>query len=331
MKIRHIVFSALSVVCIVCALVFGGFRRSVTEMNVRDFAAENFAGTSENKYAQFAVYLTEDDYLTPDGMMEIKNTLESKMTENSIEHEGNYLLAGSCEMNVTLSREALTADALATVYFGDWFGLHPTLPVRGGYLDESAATTDFCVIDDLAAWRLFGSTDVCGMDIEINEKIYTVSAVLPADRSIYAKYYGEKPRVYILYSSAAMRDSRITFTSLEAVLPDPITDSAEKMFTDAAASYSKDIYKITDRFGAAELFENIKELTTLGVMEGKSFPYYENVARIMETKCALLLIFEGTFYILSAVFFVILLVLIFRPIFENLREKRAAKKRHAIY
>lgn len=331
MKIRHIVFSALTLACLAFALVLGSLRNSVTEENFRDFAAESFAGASENRYAQFALYLSEDDYLTPDGMMELKNTLESKMTESSIEHEGNYLLCGSAEQNAVVTRDTLSADVIATVYFGDYFGLHPTLPVKGGYLDESAETTDFCVIDDLLAWRIFGSTDVCGMDIEINGKLYTVSAVLPADRSVYAPCYGEKPRVYILYSSAAKRDERITFTSLEAVLPDPITDSAEAMFTEAVASYSDDVHKITDRFSVAELWENIKGFTSLGVTEGKNFPYYENIARIMETKCALLLVFEGTFYILSLAFFVTLLVLIFRPITQNLKEKRLAKKRHAIY
>ncbi|MBR5539311.1 MAG: ABC transporter permease [Clostridia bacterium] len=331
MKIRHIVFSALSLLCLLIALCFMWMRHSVTAENFRDFAAETFAGSSETKYSQFAAYLGESDYLTPDGMMELKNTLESKMTENSIEYEGKYLLSGSCEKEVTILRDTLSVNAVATVYFGDYFGLHPEIPVSGGYLDESAATTDFCIIDDLAAWRLFGSTDVCGLDVRINEKLYTISAVLPADRSEYASYYGEKPRVYVLYSSAAMRDERVTFTSLEAVLPDIITDFAKTMFKETVSSYTDEIYTVTGRFAPANLFDNIKGITSLGVMEGKSFPYYENVARIMETKCALLLVFEMAFYILGTVFFATLLVLIFRPINENLKEKRAAKKRHAIY
>lgn len=331
MKKRYIVFTALTVGCLALALIFGCARRSVTKDNVRDFAAETYQGASETNYTQLAVYLTEEDYLTPDGMMGVKNDLESAMTEASIEHGGRYLLSGSSEQSVVLARDAITVDATATVYFGDWFGLHPHLPLKGGYVTESAATTDFCVIDDLAAWRIFGSTDVCGMELSINEKLYTVSAVLAADRSTYASYYGEKPRVYILYSSAAMRDERITFTTLEAVLPDPITDSAKNMFSEAVASYSEDVHVITDRFTLPELWEDIKNMTALGVMEGKTYPYYENVARVMETKCAMLLSFEGAFWSLAAVFLVTLLVLIFYPISKRIQEKRLAKKSHAIY
>jgi len=327
MKKRYIVFGALTVVCLVLALVFGGVRKNVIKENVRDFAAETYRGQAAMRYSQLAAYLTEEDYLTPDGMMGIKNSLEAAMTEASI--ESGYLLCGSSERNVVLTREALTVEAVATVYFGDWFGLHPHLPIEGGYVDENAVSTDFCVIDDLAAWRIFGSTDVCGMELSINDKLYTVSAVLAADRSTYAPYYGEKPRVYILYSSAAMRDARITFTSLEAVLPDPITDSAKTMFSEAVASYSEDVTVITDRFTVPALWRIIKRLPELGVMEGKQFPYYENVARIMETKSAFLLIFEGAFYLLTSVFFVTLTVLIFYPLHGRLQEKRLAKKRHA--
>lgn len=328
MKKRYIIFGAACAVCLATALILGGARRGVTKSDMRDFAADTYAGASGTSYTQLAAYLSEDSYLTSDGIMDVKNGLESAMTDASIEHGGRYLLCGSAERDVVLTRDALTLEATATVYFGDWFGLHPSLPLVGGYVDESAATTDFCVIDDYAAWSIFGATDVCGMELCINEKTYTVSAVLAADRGVYAEYYGEKPRVYILYSSAAMRDERITFTSLEAVLPDPITDSAKTMFSDAVASYSDDVHVITDRFEVASLWDNIKDFPSLGVMEGKNYPYYENVSRIMETKCAMLLVFETAAYILAAVFFVTVLAMILYPVSKRIKENRLRKKSH---
>ncbi|MBQ9134003.1 MAG: ABC transporter permease [Clostridia bacterium] len=331
MKKRTIVFGVLTLVCLAVALCLGAARRGVTEDDVRDYAAEIFRGSAEDKYAQLAFYCSEADYLTPDGIMSVKNQLESALTAESIDPAGKYLLAASVEKNVSVSRDAQTLSAIATVYFGDYFGLHPDLPLKGGYVDESDATTEFCVIDDYTAWRLFGSINVCGMDIEIDGKLYTVSAVLAADRGTYASYYGETPRVYILYSSAAMRDQNLCFTAAEAVLPNPITDFAYDMFSEAVSGYSEDVQVITGRFTPIELWENIKSMPSLGVMEGQSFPYYENVARIRETKCAMILIFEGVSWILAAVFLVTLIVLILYPISQKLKEKRLAKKRHAIY
>ena len=330
-KKRYIVFGVLTLVCLAAAFCLGAARRSVTEDDVRDYAAEAFRGDAEDRYAQLAFYCSEEDYLTPDGMMSVKNQLESAMTAESIDPAGNYLLTASVEKQVSVSRDTATLSAIATVYFGDYFGLHPDLPLKGGYVDESDATTEFCVIDDYTAWRLFGSIDVCGMDLEIDGKLYTVSAVLAADRGEYASYYGETPRVYILYSSGAMRDQNLCFTTAEAVLPDPITDFAYDMFSEAVSGYSEDVQVITGRFTPIELWENIKGMASLGVMEGQNFPYYENIARIRETKCAMILVFEAVSWILAAVFLVTLIVLILRPIFKNFQEKKLAKKRHAIY
>ena len=103
------------------------------------------------------------------------------------------------------------------------------------------------------------------------------------------------------------------------------------MFSEAVSGYSEDVQVITGRFTPIELWENIKSMPSLGVMEGQNFPYYENVARIRETKCAMILIFEGVSWILAAVFLVTLMVLILYPISQKLKEKRLAKKRHAIY
>ena len=78
---RYIVFGALTLGFLLAALLLGCARRSITRENMRDFAAEAFRGSAETRFAQFAAYLTEEDYLTPDGMMGLKNDLISSSTE----------------------------------------------------------------------------------------------------------------------------------------------------------------------------------------------------------------------------------------------------------
>ena len=263
-------------------------------------------------------------------MMSVKNTLDTALLAESISPEGGYLLCGSTERTVTLTRDALTAEATATVYFGDWFGLHPTLPLSGGFVDESATAVDYCVIDDYAAWRIFGSTDVCGLDIEIDGRIYTVTAVVEADKTDYADYYGITPRVYIRYDSAAMRQKNFSFTALECVLPSPISDFAADTFAQAVSAYGEEIVENTGRYTPVRLWEKIRGMTEMAVADGDSFPYYENISRIRETKCAMILVFEAVCYIGSALMFIVLLYMVLHPLAVRHREKRAAKKRHAI-
>lgn len=161
-----------------------------------------------------------------------ENALEASLTADGIKPDGGYLLAGSGETAVTLTRESVmadgmtsvnTTDATATVYFGNWFGLHPTAPLTGGFVNGGETGYGYCAIDEYTAARLFGSVDVCGLDITVNGFMYTVTAVVPADRGTYSGYYGYTPRIWLLYNSPAMLSERLTFTSLEAVLPSMTT------------------------------------------------------------------------------------------------------------
>lgn len=330
MKKRDIVLAAAVICTLLCGLCLGSARRAVVGDDRRDFAAEAFRGASDMRYEQLSLYCGDDRHLTADGAMAVKNSLDSALIAESISPSGGYLLCGSGEERVTLTRDALAADAVATVYFGDWFGLHPTIPLSGGLAIGGESAVDCCVIDDYAAWRLFGSTNVCGLDIEIDGMVYTVTAVVEADKTDYADHYGITPRVYIRHDSAAVRRRDLTFNALECVLPSPISDFAKKTFSAAVAAYGDTPVENTGRYTPVRLLDNIRGMTELAVANGESLPYYENISRIRETKCAIILVFECVCYIGSALTLTVLLYLVLHPLALRRRERRAAKKRHAI-
>lgn len=342
MKKRYIVLGALVLGLALAALGLGAARRSVVGDDRRDFAAETFRGASETRYVQLSLYPKEEKHLTADGMMAVKNALEASLTEDSIKPDGGYLLVGSGETAVTLTRESVmadgmtsvnTTDATATVYFGNWFGLHPTAPLTGGFVNGGETGFGYCAIDEYTAARLFGSVDVCGLDITVNGFMYTVTAVVPADRGTYSGYYGYTPRVYLLYNSPAMLSARLTFTSLEAVLPSTTTGRARSIFLEAAKSYYDDeseVVENTDRYTPLRLYEKVKTLTKMAVAEGDTYPYYENISRIRETKCAMILAFEAVCWIGAAILLCVLLYVWLHPLVKRFKERRAAKKLHAI-
>ena len=342
MKKRYIVLGALVLGLALIALGLGAARRGVVGDDRRDFAAETFRGAAETRYVQLSLYPKEEKHLTPDGMMAVKNALEASLTADGISPRGSYLLVGSGETAVTLARESAmadgmtsikTTDATATVYFGSWFGLHPTVPQRGGFVDAGETGQGYCVIDEYTAARLFGSVDVCGLDITVNGFMYTVTAVVPADRGTYSGYYGYTPRVWLLYDSPAMLSARLTFTSLEAVLPSTTTGRARSIFLEAAKSYYDDegeVVENTGRYTPARLYQKVKGLTKMAVAEGDTYPYYENISRIRETKCAMIFVFEAVCWMGAAVLFGVLLYIWLHPLIKRHRERRAAKKLHAI-
>ena len=342
MKKRYIVLGALVLGLSLIALCLGAARRGVVGDDRRDFAAETFRGASEMRYVQLSLYPDADKHLTADGMMRVQNAIEASLTEDSITPKGGYLLVGSGETTVTLSRESAmadgmtsvnTTDAVATVYFGDWFGLHPTVPQSGGFVNAGETGYGYCAIDEYTAARLFGSVDVCGLDITVNGLMYTVTAVVPAERGTYSGYYGYTPRVYLQYNSPAMLSEKLNFTSLEAVLPSTTTGRARSIFLSATEGYydeETEVVENTDRYTPSRLYEKVKTLTKMAVAEGDAYPYYENISRIRETKCAMILVFEAVCYLGAAVLLCVLFYVWLHPILKRHRERRAAKKLHAV-
>lgn len=330
MKKKVFILLCIALCCLIAAFLLHFARAGVTKNDRRDFAAETFAGQGEMRYGMYTLFCGTDDYLTPDGVMAVRLSLENALREGGIVPDGHYKLVASLEREVTVSRGAVAFTALASVYFGDYHALHPDRLLAGGFPEPIEETTDFCVLDSFAAWRLFGSTDVCGMEVQIGEAYYTVAAVVEPLGDPYTAYYGLTPRVYIRYDSAAMRAENLCFTAIEGILPDPVSDFGKTAFTNAVQSYGDDVLCNTGRFSFARVFEKLRTLSKLGVMEGKTYPYYENVSRVMESKCAMILAFEFPLYLAAGAFCIAGLLCAILPPLRRLRQRRQQKKKHAI-
>ena len=329
MKKRYWILLGIAVGFALIALLLSCLRAAVTKDDRRDFAAERFRGKSEEKYMQLAVYPSAEAGCTADWAMATKYRLADALRAESLEPDGHMLFCASTERPLTASYADRSTEVTATVYFGDFFGLHPEQTVAGGYPMESSVSADWCVIDDLAAWRLFGSSDVCGMEVEINGRYYTVTTVLRAVRNGYEEYYGQTPRIYVRYDSALFRDSDIAFTSVEGILPDPVEDFAKGIFETAVGDLGK-VYAYTGRFSASALFENCKRLTTAVVMEGEDFPYEENIARIREAKCTYLFLGECVCLAVAALSTLCILLCAWHDLQAAWEAHRRKKNTHAI-
>ncbi|MBQ7661668.1 MAG: ABC transporter permease [Clostridia bacterium] len=330
MKKRSLILFAAALCLCAVALLLHFVRGGVSRGDRRDFAAETFAGQSGARYGMYSLFCPATAYLTPDGAMAAKVAIEDALRAESISPAGHYKFAASVEQEVTATREAVSFSAIATVYFGDYYALHPDRLLVGAFPDFIEETTDCCVLDSYAAWRLFGSTNVCGMEMQIGGKDYTVAAVIEPLGAPYTSYYGLTPRVYIRYDSAAMRGQNLSFTAVEGILPEPISDFGKNTFTAAVQSYGEDVICNTGRFSVPRLFSNLGDLSALGVMEGKTYPYYENVSRVMETKCTLLFAFEFPLFLLSGLLAVCGILMLVLPPLKAWRLARAEKKKHAI-
>ena len=191
------------------------------------------------------------------------HTIERAYESSSIASELNineeglcfpYAVSNTGTVDIYNGAKKVTATAIGVM--GDYALFHPMALTGGAYIGGDELMEDGIVIDENAAWELFGSDDVVGMQVEIGGIPHFVRGVVkkPDDR----------------FSKAAGLDGTVCFTSLnslgqygtisgsycfETVLPEPVDGFAMKLLTDTLPDLEKE-YKAVDntaRFKAAAL------------------------------------------------------------------------------
>lgn len=86
---------------------------------------------------------------------------EASITETSENPSARlWVDAYSADGKITLVNGKNTLDANAIGIGGDFFMFHPLKPITGSYFSGNDLMQDYCIIDQDAAWQLFGSNDV---------------------------------------------------------------------------------------------------------------------------------------------------------------------------
>ncbi len=329
-------FGVTAAVCaLLCALSFGAIvllRSPLDEQRAaRWFAPEKDA------YLQFSVFLDEDAGFTPDSVEFVRHSLESDFTAASITPPNKnarvFLDAYSCEGTVYLSADASALNATSltaavTAVGGDFFYFHRLDFLSGQPVYPDDYTVERIVLDETAAWKLYGSIDIAGMTVQLGEKPYEIAGVVAKDDT---ETYGSVPRVYLLYDAyAAYLTDEPAITCYELLLPEPFDGFAQARL-DSALSMDESSCRVVQneaRFRLFALIRGLGSLSKAGIRDNRIvYPHWENNAVTVLTRCTLLSAVFAVFAVLGilvlAVGFVLGLVLLS----NHLSERRAERKR----
>ena len=294
-------------VALVLYLVIQSIPRELVEYG----ASEEWGADS---HAHLGAYMTSSDGFDAYALARLKSELTSAYTTDSIE-TGKVIYSASAE--IPLSLKAVNTDrstsCTATVYLEDFFRFHRIPLKEGAYPTDSVLETNAILIDEVAAWKLFGTgSGVVGMEILIGDQYYTVSGITKPLDGIYTDVYGESPRVYLRADSSYMWTRKTSFTVLDAMLPDPITNYAANLLGEKMKPYTETVRNMDERFSGAELDEirdgAIKLITDSSDTE---YPYFEKAMLILSLKAAdvyaamrvmLYIALFGVFVVLCAVY-----------------------------
>lgn len=279
-------------------------------------AQQMAARWSEKKdVAQVSCFFSANAAIDTEHIEEYEHSIDEALQEASItvtsQNEGARLWvdAYSADGRITLSSDRTTIQADAIGIGGDFFLFHPMQLLAGSYFSGNDLNQDYCVIDEDAAWQLFGSNNVAGMTVYVGDIPLIISGVVHRPEGRLEEAAGlSDTLVYVSYQTLENRGTNNGINHYEIVLPNPISNFAENLVREHMSIDEKEI-EIVENTSRYSFGNRLKILTAFGTrsMNGKAiiYPFWENVARGYEDMIALM-----TFFMLLFLIYPIVLVLV---------------------
>ncbi len=257
--------------------------------------------SENNDAAQVSCFFSPNAEVTEDTVKSfeysLKNTLqEASITETS-ENPSARLWADaySADGKITLvnGRNTLEADAIGVG--GDFFLFHPLKLISGSYFSGNDLMQDYCIIDQDAAWQLFGSNDVVGMTVYIGNVPHMVTGVVKRPEGRMEEAAGlDSTVVYVSYETLDNYGTNNGINHYEIVMPNPVSGFALEKVKEGIGVDDKNV-EVLENTSRYSLLNRCKTILAFGTrsMNGKAiiYPYWENLARGYEDIIALMTVF----------------------------------------
>lgn len=302
MKRKHIYLIAANVgsllLFLIMTIFFARLKDSLPDQQVAS------QWSADEPYSLVSVYSDISDPMTLNDIFTARVNVEKKLVENSIaaEKENARVWAdafSSAQELITVDAGVSSSEAHLIVTGGDFALFHPMDFIHGSFYSGDAVMQDTVVIDEVLAWRLYGSSDIVGKPVLIKEKYYFVSGVFrQSDDKNIERVYGDKPRIFMSYSGYDIisPDKAADFICYEACLPNSVSGFGKQILTEVMGleDNTDRVMENSARYSLKSRFDIIRNFGMRSVADSPVFyQYWENAARITDDKAALLLVMQA--------------------------------------
>ena len=308
--------------------------RHVAGLLLHEQSATRWQGESEDRYAQVSAYLPIDSSLSPDEIASFRDTVGEQLLAASLEAEEGkslYVDAYSAQGELTLNSDRGTATVIAIGISGDYFFFHPLYLRAGSYLSPRDLMQDRIVLDEETAWKLFGSFDVAGQEVYINQVPYLVAGVV-AHHHNFATEKAEKAEegTAFIFVDYSLIQGQSGITCYEVAMPDPISGFAENIVTQYFSLNGAKVVENSSRYGLEAIAKQLGAYTErVMVSDGIAYPTWENAARYTEAVLSLLLLAMGLLLVFPLVTAVRVLIYFCRKLRKRIDAKLEEHRIHA--
>ena len=248
--------------------------RAIPSSQTLQYEAERWQGPSEQPYAQVSIFWNEGEM----DVGQAKMLAEALQTSFPTEEIPPFVTAyGAKSSGLAVYAHRSTEAELWSVS-RDFFTLHAFSMAEGGP-GTFADTGSEAVLNEAAAFALFGSSDCIGEDIQISGLGWRVIAVIrEPDGAANEAAFGTAPRIFLPIAD----NDPVTF--YEAILPEYYTGYAAQSLQNATG---RSVTTSTGCFRLSRLWDKAKDFFRTPPEQTPSLPPWEQAARLAERRlCA---------------------------------------------
>ena len=314
---KKIIMGVSGILSLLIFLILFGISNYMAEALITQQMAKWWS--DEEDVAQISCFFSPNALVTEDMILGFEHSVENALKEASIiqdsanEKARLWADAYSADGLVTIASDKATIEADAIGIGGDFFLFHPLRLLSGSYFSGNDVMQDYCVIDQDAAWQLFGSNNVAGMTVYIGGVPHIVTGVVERPEGRLEEAAGlDATVVYVSYDTLSALGRNNGINHYEIVMPNPVSQFAYNHVKDNIGVIKKDIEIVenTSRYSLLSRLQTIKEFGTRS-MNGKAiiYPYWENIARGYEDIIALLTLLAIVFLAYPVLLYLVLFII----------------------
>ena len=259
---------------------------------------------AKNRTAQVSCFFAEDIAVDEMQLMNFGKQLEKQLLEVLSQEETMkgadarlFMDAYSSEGTITLASEKGTLDNVNAVGIGgDFFWFHPLQLLSGQYFSGADLMKDSVIIDEEAAWQLFGSTDIAGKSVMIGNVPHYISGVIKRQDGKFAESAGlGETVVYVSCESLSAYGKTSGISCYEVVAPNPVKNFVYTAVKEKLGVEESDMLVVenSSRYSVESMIPVLLDFGSRSMQNRAiQFPYWENVARGYEDIRALVLVFQ---------------------------------------
>ena len=321
LSLKQIVFSLLFFLSLLLYLILSLWIRQKTGSLIDQQAAGRW--DKEGGSAQVSCFLAKGVEMDESQIRSFEQDLEksllevsSELRESQEENKRLFVDAYSALGRITVASDKGDLEANAVGVGGDFFLFHPLELVSGSYFSGDDLMKDFVVLDEEAAWQLYGSSDIAGKSVMIGGVPHYISGVVKRQKDRFAEGAGlSETVVYLSNESLLAHGENNGISSFEIMAPNPVKGFLTNCVKEKLGVEERDMLVVenSSRYGAEALILVLLSFGTRSMQNfAIQFPYWENIGRGWEDIAALVLILRCLFLLIPAVIFLAFLIIKWR-------------------